>query len=511
MGEWSLDNPNPIWAQAYLIHRKQRDRTDYVFSYHFFPSSPFLPLLNLLAHCLRLRRTRSHPCSTQATVREDYSANGDAWTHFPHDHARSRAYRWGEDGLAGVCDNHQRLCFGLALWNGEDPILKERLFGVTGHQGNHGEDVKEMYYYLDSTPTHSYMKFLYKYPQRRYPYEKLVQESTQRSRDVVEYEITDTDAFDDDRYWDIFVEVSLLPYFQYWIKAVLNSVLPFLVTTQYAKDEDNENAMSIRITAYNRGPEPADLHIIPQLWFRNTWSWPKERPTGKDMPNMRAKSSTSIEIEEKTLGKFYCHLNDSPGPIEPVKRGQRGSGPIQPIIVDESVTPELMFTNNDTNFKRLYNGNNVVPFVKDGFHDHIIEDHRPPLPKKEKKAEEEKKASSESGDESQDDNTPPATPKPSEPAPVWPDFINPAQEGTKFGAHYTFSQVPANGGCCVVRLKLTNKDENEDEACLDEEMFDETIQERRIDADEFYARFNSGALSDDLRNIMRQALAGMMW
>lgn len=146
---------------------------------------------------------------SQATVREDYSANGDAWSHFPHAHARSRAYRWGEDGIAGISDNHQRLCFGLSLWNGEDPILKERLFGVTGHQGNHGEDVKELYYYLDSTPTHSYMKFLYKYPQRRYPYEELVSENQNRSRDVSEYEILDSDAFDDDRYWDVFVEVRL--------------------------------------------------------------------------------------------------------------------------------------------------------------------------------------------------------------------------------------------------------------------------------------------------------------
>jgi hypothetical protein len=143
----------------------------------------------------------------QATVREDYSANGDAWSHFPHEHARSRAYRWGEDGIAGISDNHQRLCFSLALWNGEDPILKERLFGVTGHQGNHGEDVKELYYYLDSTPTHSYMKYLYKYPQRRYPYEELVTENMNRDRDVSEYEILDSDAFDEDRYWDVFVEV----------------------------------------------------------------------------------------------------------------------------------------------------------------------------------------------------------------------------------------------------------------------------------------------------------------
>ena len=143
----------------------------------------------------------------QATVREDYSENGDAWSHFPHSHARSRAYRWGEDGIAGISDNHQRLCFGLSLWNEEDPILKERLYGVTGHQGNHGEDVKELYYYLDSTPTHSYMKFLYKYPQRRFPYEEVVSENQQRSREVSEFEILDTDAFEDDRYWDVFVEV----------------------------------------------------------------------------------------------------------------------------------------------------------------------------------------------------------------------------------------------------------------------------------------------------------------
>lgn len=149
----------------------------------------------------------------KATVREDYSGNGDAWSHFPHEHARSRAYRWGEDGIAGISDNHQRLCFSLALWNGEDPILKERLFGVTGHQGNHGEDVKELYYYLDSTPTHSYMKYLYKYPQRRYPYEELVNENMNRDRDVSEFEILDSDVFDEDRYWDVFVEVFAASFF----------------------------------------------------------------------------------------------------------------------------------------------------------------------------------------------------------------------------------------------------------------------------------------------------------
>lgn len=174
----------------------------------FFPRDPIRFLDHSVLSPAPDSRKSGKTTLSQATVREDYSANGDAWTHFPHEHARSRAYRWGEDGLGGISDNHQRLCFGLALWNGKDPILKERMFGTTGHQGNHGEDVKELYYYLDSTPTHSYMKYLYKYPQRPFPYEQLVRESTQRSRDVVEYEITDTDAFDDDKYWDIFVEVS---------------------------------------------------------------------------------------------------------------------------------------------------------------------------------------------------------------------------------------------------------------------------------------------------------------
>ena len=362
------------------------------------------------------------------------------------------------------------------------------------------------------------MKFLYKYPQRPFPYEELINESTQRSRDVVEYEITDTEAFDDDRYWDIFVE--------------------------YAKDDDNENATSIRITAYNRGPEPADLHIIPQLWFRNTWSWPKERPTGKNMPSMKAKTATTVQMDHATLGRYYCHLNDSPGPIEPVRRGRQTNSnrPQQPVVVDESVTPELMFTNNDTNLFRLYGAPNQVPYVKDAFHDHLIFGHRPPLPKAEQKEGEEiapvaeevppsKKAklapeahaaSPQANYEDLDNADEPPHDLPSEPqpkiqvtaeppAPKWPDFINPDRKGTKFGANYVFKAVPPRGGCCVVRLKLTDKDENEDEACYDEEIFDETIQERKYDADEFYSRFNSGALTDDLRNIMRQALSGMLW
>jgi hypothetical protein len=179
------------------------------------------------------------------TVREDYSPHGTAWDFFPHDHARSRAYRWGEDGLAGISDNHQRLCFALALWNGQDPILKERLFGLTGNEGNHGEDVKEYYFYLDSTPTHSYMKYLYKYPQAAFPYHQLVEGNRQRTRRDLEYELLDTGVFNEDRYFDVFVEYA---------KATTDDIL-------------------IRISAVNRGHESAELHLLPTLWFRNTWSW----------------------------------------------------------------------------------------------------------------------------------------------------------------------------------------------------------------------------------------------
>src|SRR6202142_3181669 len=187
------------------------------------------------------------------TVREDYSENGDAWGYFTHDQARSRAYHWGEDGIAGFSDDKQRLCFALALWNGRDPILKERMFGLTNSEGNHGEDVKEYYFYIDSTPTHSYMKYLYKYPQREYPYGDLIEKNRSRSREELEYELLDTGVFDDDRYFDVFVE--------------------------YAKSSPED--ILIQITVHNRGPEPAQLHVLPTLWFRNQWSWhgADERPT----------------------------------------------------------------------------------------------------------------------------------------------------------------------------------------------------------------------------------------
>ncbi len=406
----------------------------------------------------------------QATVREDYSANGDAWTHFPHAHSRSRAYRWGEDGLAGLCDNHQRLCFCLGLWNGVDPILKERLFGVTGHEGNHGEDCKELYYYLDSTPTHSYMKFLYKYPQRPFPYEELVRESTRRGRDVKEFEILDTEAFDEDRYWDVFVE--------------------------YAKDEDDPDAISIRITAFNRGPDPATLHILPQLWFPNTWSWPVPRPP-KPVLHLSRPGTVSVK-HPKLRTNFYCIPSPPPaGP--PSKSGEAEE------LEGENITPDILFTENETNFERLWGGRNEGGYAKDGFHDHIIPSHRPAQHQK-----------SDLGDGHADGvclATPDASPQCSARLSDGQQnpYVNPANHGTKAAGHYVFKDVPGNGGCVVVRCKMTPKKPAEDPAITDEEAFDDTVEERRGEADEFYGKLAVGPLSDDFRGIMRQALSGMLW
>src|SRR6516225_843124 len=214
------------------------------------------------------------------TVREDYSANGTAWEYLPHDHARSRAYRWNEDGIAGICDRHQYICFALALWNGRDPILKERLFGLTGNEGNHGEDCKECYFYVDSTPTHSYMKYLYKYPQGEFPYEKLLEENRNRGRDQKEFELTDTGVFNESRYFDVFVEYA---------KASCEDIL-------------------IQITVANRGPETDTLHLLPTIWFRNTWSWGK----GIDRPELRAASADTIELDDLQYGKRWLTCGGTP-------------------------------------------------------------------------------------------------------------------------------------------------------------------------------------------------------
>jgi hypothetical protein len=249
------------------------------------------------------------------TVREDYSPYGTAWDSFPHDHARSRAYRWGEDGLLGISDNHGRLCLALALWNGRDPILKERLFGLTGPEGNHGEDVKEYYFYLDSTPTHSYMRALYKYPQAAFPYAALVDENRRRDRRALELELLDTGVFDDDRYFDVTVEYA---------KAGAEDIL-------------------VRITVANRGPEPAELHLLPTLWFRNTWSW----EPGATRPRLRAAEGGGvIEVEHGELGRRWLACAGEPA---------------------------LLFTENETNAARLWGTPNAGPFVKDGINDYVVD------------------------------------------------------------------------------------------------------------------------------------------
>jgi hypothetical protein len=251
------------------------------------------------------------------TVREDYSPDGTAWEYFPHDHARSRAYRWGEDGLAGISDEHQRLCLALALWNGRDPILKERLFGLTNSEGNHGEDVKELYYYLDATPTHSYLKMLYKYAQREFPYDQLVEENRRRGKDQPEFELLDTGIFDDDRYFDVFVE--------------------------YAKAGPDDLLM--QVTVHNRGPDAATLHVLPQLWFRNTWSW-----TGVERPcRLQMAEKTAVGAQHPNLGTYFLYAEGE---------------------------PELLFCDNDTNVVRLFDANGMKGYHKDAFHDYLVQGDR---------------------------------------------------------------------------------------------------------------------------------------
>jgi hypothetical protein len=341
------------------------------------------------------------------TVREDYSKNGDAWNYFSHDQARSRAYHWGEDGLAGFSDDKQTLCFGLALWNGQDPILKERLFGLTNSEGNHGEDVKEYYFYLDSTPTHSYMKYLYKYPQRAYPYEDLVNKNRTRSRQELEYELLDTSVFKDRRYFDVFVE--------------------------YAKAGPED--IFIRITAENRGRETADLHILPTLWFRNTWDWWPDSPK----PNLREVRNSgfrAIVALHQNLGEHWLYVKDA---------------------------VPILFTENETNNKRLFNGNNASPYVKDGINDYVVGGR--------------------------------------------PDTVNPARVGTKAAIHHRFNIGP--GESATIFLRLTNLTPDQVKAPL---LDGGAIFAKRIDeADDFYRAITPASANADQANVMRQALAGMLW
>jgi hypothetical protein len=342
------------------------------------------------------------------TVREDYSANGTAWEYLPHDHARSRAYRWNEEGIAGICDRHQYVCFALALWNGRDPILKERIFGLTGNEGNHGEDVKEYYFYLDSTPTHSYMKYLYKYPQREFPYSDLVNENRQRGKLDAEYELLDTGIFDQDRYFDVYVEYA---------KADVEDIL-------------------IRITVANRGPEAARLWLLPTVWFRNTWSWGYEEPRPM-LKGEEGLSNPAIELLDPAYGQRWLFCEGS---------------------------PQLLFTENETNFHRLFGIDNPSSYVKDGINDYVVHGAR--------------------------------------------QAVNPALAGTKAAADYELSL--AAGDSRTIRLRLTDKQPARPHLAFGPE-FDHTFEARKSEADEFYAEVIPQELTHDAKNVMRQVFAGMLW
>ena len=382
---------------------------------------------SLTAETLRLQEARAQKTPWKkwgpylserqwGTVREDYSENGDAWNYFSHDQARSRAYRWGEDGLAGISDDHQILCFALALWNGRDPILKERLFGLNNSEGNHGEDVKEYYFYLDSTPTHSYMKYLYKYPQAEYPYEQLIVANRSRSKDELEYELLDTGIFDEDRYFDVFVE--------------------------YAKNAAKD--ILIRISVANRGPEAAELHVLPTLWFRNTWSW----ADGGSKPVLKraGKVKESIVHAHHTDPLFQQYLDDY-------------------YLYCEGDAP-LFFTENETNFARLFDGTNASPYVKDGIDDYVVKGRQ--------------------------------------------EAVNPEQTGTKASPHYRLRV--AAGATEVIRLRLTTAAPAKVKQPFAD--FDGVFAERIREADDFYDFVTPARIKaecPECANLMRQALAGMLW
>ncbi|HRH50594.1 MAG TPA: glucosidase [Panacibacter sp.] len=341
------------------------------------------------------------------TVREDYSEHGEAWDYFLHDHARSRVYRWGEDGIAGISDDMQRICFSVALWNGKDPILKERLFGLTGNEGNHGEDVKELYYYLDSTPSHSYMKHLYKYPQGEFPYADLLNTNRNRSKFEKEYELTDTDLFNDGKYFDVF--------------------------TEYAKN--NEEDICIRITVHNRSSENAYVALLPTIWMRNLWSF----GLMNDKPFIELKETNDaygmVEVNHFLIGEYYLYFE------KPNK---------------------TLFTENETNKERLYGTPNEIPFVKDAFHRAVINNDY--------------------------------------------EFLKDKNKGTKFSPLYDLN-IEANASA-TIKLRLS-KHVLMNENPLDE-AFDFIFDERINEADEFYNSIHA-TKDEDLRNIQRQAFAGMLW
>ncbi len=340
------------------------------------------------------------------TVREDYSADGTAWEYLPHDHARSRAYRWGEDGIAGICDDNQDLCFAPAFWNGQDPILKERLFGLSNREGNHGEDVKEYYFYLDNVPSHAYMKYLYKYPQRAFPYADLVVENARRTREDPEYELLDTGIFEDDRYFDIVIE--------------------------YAKADPTD--ILIRISATNRGQYAAPLHLLPTLWFKNDWSWNGDAARPRISVASETDGVAVLATAHRSLPACFLHCEHPAA---------------------------LLFTENETNQQRLFRVPNAGPYVKDAFHEYLVAGHD--------------------------------------------DAVNPARAGSRAATHHVFD-VDA-GKTVTVRLRLRG-------AALAEPFgapFDAILDQRKAEADAFYRRVTPFDIPDDLRNIQRQAFAGMLW
>jgi hypothetical protein len=345
------------------------------------------------------------------TVREDYSASGDTWNYFPHDHARSRAYRWGEDGLLGITDEHCRMCFAIALWNGADAILKERLFGLTGPEGNHGEDVKELYYYQDATPTHSYCRALYKYPQASFPYQQLVEENRRRSREQPEFELLDTGIFDEHRYFDITVEYA---------KAAPTDIL-------------------IRLTIANRGAQAAELHVLPTLWFRNTWSWGELEEEAPARPSICSHDAASLVAVHETLGSYYLAYEASDSLVE------------------------CLYTDNDTNFARLFGAANARPYVKDAFHEAVVRGRG--------------------------------------------EAVNPAATGTKAAVHYKL----AIGARSAVTLRLRLKAARRPSAAALGSAFERVFTRRMGEADRFYTARLEPSLDAEQRRIARAAYAGLLW
>jgi len=399
------------------------------------------------------------------TVREDYSDSGNCWEYFPHDQARSRAYRWGEDGLLGITDRECRLCFALALWNGRDPILKERLFGLTNGEGNHGEDVKECYYYLDATPTSSYLRGLYKYPQMAYPYSQLVDENHRRGKFDPEFELADAGAFNENRYFDVLIE--------------------------YAKNSPND--LLIRITVSNRGPEKATLHLLPTLWYRNTWSWGCKHEGCWPKPRITQADEHSLTANHVTLGRFHFIASD-------LMLADKPTGEF----------PTWLFTENETNHTRLFGHQNYSPYVKDSFHDYLVHGK--------------------------------------------PDAVNPKKHGTKAAAHYACEIEP--GDSVTLRMRLCSDEESpwkqsslsltesasadgngfsSDNTALihknaavnkagtdgqpsadkltavEASIFDRIFADRRAEADEYYADHIPVDLKPAEQDLARQAYAGLLW